>query len=188
MNNRTEKHIMSKSKLVKIAIVGPESTGKSTLSEELASHLDTIVVPEFAREYCKGLNRSYTLEDEVNIFHGQLLLEKQMEPFARHNILICDTMVMTVKIWCDHLFGHTPESILSELKKQYYDLYLLMDIDLPWEDDELRDFPNLRTHFMEVWHRELKGIDANYVLISGLGNQRLENAIEAVDDFLKGDK
>jgi len=175
---------MDKSKLVKIAIVGPESTGKSTLSKALASHFDTIVVPEFAREYCKGLNRNYTLEDEVNIFNGQLLLEKQMTPFARNNILVCDTMVLTVKIWCDHLFGHTPETILSELKNQSYDLYLLMDIDLPWEDDELRDFPNLRSHFMEVWHKELKEIKANYTLISGLEAHRFQNALTVVNSFL----
>lgn len=179
---------MDKSKLVKIAIVGPESTGKSTLSKTLASHLDTVVVPEFAREYCKGLNRNYTLEDEINIFHGQLLLEKQMTPFARNNILLCDTMVLNVKIWCDHLFGYTPESILSKLENQSYDLYLLMDIDLPWEDDELRDFPNLRSHFMEVWHKELKGIDANYTLISGLGDQRFQNAVAVVNSFLKSSK
>jgi NadR type nicotinamide-nucleotide adenylyltransferase len=179
---------MDKSKLVKIAVVGPESTGKSTLSADLASHFDTIVVPEFAREYCKDLNRSYTLEDEMNIFHGQLLLDKKMLPLARQQLIFCDTMVMTVKIWCDHLFGYTPESILSDLEKQSYDLYLLMDIDLPWEDDELRDFPHLRAHFMEVWHKELKEIGANYALISGLEGQRLENAIAVVNNFLAKDK
>jgi NadR type nicotinamide-nucleotide adenylyltransferase len=179
---------MDKSKIVKIAVVGPESTGKSTLSAGLASHFDTIVVPEFAREYCKDLNRSYTLEDEINIFNGQLALEKTLLPLARQQLLFCDTMVLTVKIWCDHLFGYTPESILSNLEKQSYDLYLLMDIDLPWEDDELRDFPHLRTHFMNVWHKELKAIGANYVLISGEGSQRLENAITEVSNFLENKK
>jgi NadR type nicotinamide-nucleotide adenylyltransferase len=169
---------------LKIAIVGPESTGKSTVATKLATHFDTISVPEFARGYCKGLNRNYTLEDEVNIFYGQLSLEEMMKPFARNNLLFCDTMVLTVKIWCDHLFGTTPKSILSDLKNQSYDLYLLMDIDLPWEDDELRDFPNLRNHFLEIWHKELKEIEANYVLISGLGDQRFENASNAVKQFL----
>lgn len=175
---------MDNKQLYKIAIVGPESTGKSTIATKLASHFDTISVPEFAREYCKDLNRNYTLEDEVNIFYGQLALEEQMKPFAKNNLLFCDTMVLTVKIWCDHLFGATPESILVDLKKQSYDLYLLMDIDLPWEDDELRDFPNLRAHFMEIWHRELKDIGANYVVVSGLGANRFENARAAVEHFL----
>lgn len=179
---------MDKSKVVKIAVVGPESTGKSTISADLASHFDTIVVPEFAREYCQDLNRRYTLEDEINIFHGQLALEKKLLPFSRQQLLFCDTMVLNVKIWCDHLFGYTPESILSDLKKQSYDLYLLMDIDLPWEDDELRDFPHLRSHFMKVWHKELNEIGANYALISGVGSLRLENAITQVNDFLENKK
>src|SRR5690606_18878458 len=135
----------------KIAIVGPESTGKSTITTELASRFDTISIPEFAREYCKELNRSYTLEDEVNIFHGQLALEDALSPKARNNLLFCDTMVLTVKIWCDHLFGSTPAPIIDKLRNKVYDLYLLMDIDLPWEDDELRDFPELRSHFMRIW-------------------------------------
>jgi NadR type nicotinamide-nucleotide adenylyltransferase len=176
---------MDNNQPLKIAIVGPESTGKSTITTELASHFDTISVPEFAREYCKGLNRSYTLEDEVNIFHGQLSLEQELLPHARNNLLFCDTMVLTVKIWCDHLFGFTPKSIVDKLRNKVYDLYLLMDIDLPWEDDELRDFPELRSHFMKVWHKELKEIDANYVKISGLGKQRFENASIAVENFLK---
>jgi NadR type nicotinamide-nucleotide adenylyltransferase len=175
---------MDKSLPYKVAIVGPESTGKSTIATQLASQYDTIVVPEFAREYCKGLNRKYTLQDEVNIFYGQLSLEKKLTPLAKNDLLFCDTMVLTVKIWCDHLFGATPESILADLKKQYYDFYLLMDIDLPWEDDELRDFPNLRAHFMEVWHKELKEIGANYMVISGSGTDRVENARIAVEQFL----
>lgn len=169
----------------KIAIVGPESTGKSTITTKLASHFDTISVPEFAREYCKDLNRNYTLEDEVNIFYGQLSLEEELLSDLGNNLVFCDTMVLTVKIWCDHLFGFTPDSILAELKNKVYDLYLLMDIDIPWEDDELRDFPELRTHFMEIWHNELKAIDANYIVISGLGKQRFDNASVAVEQFLK---
>ncbi len=168
----------------KIAVVGPESTGKSTIATHLASHFDTISVPEFAREYCKGLNRNYTLEDEINIFYGQRALEEELLPDARNQLLFFDTMVLTVKIWCDHLFDFTPDSLLAELKETSYDLYLLMDIDLPWQDDELRDFPELRSHFMGIWHEELKAIDANYVVISGLGKQRFENARNAVQQFL----
>lgn len=177
---------MDYSQPLKIAIVGPESTGKSTITTKLASHFNTIGVPEFAREYCKDLNRTYTLEDEINIFYGQLSLEEKLSADAQHNLLFCDTMVLTVKIWCDHLFGFTPDSIIEDLKDTAYDLYLLMDIDLPWQDDELRDFPKLRAHFMDIWHKELKEIDANYVVISGLGKKRNENAINAVQQFLKG--
>ena len=171
-------------KPIKIAIVGPESTGKSTIAEALATAYDTVCVPEYSRYYCEGLNREYTLQDELNIFYGQLAVEKSLVPLARHGLIFCDTMFLTVKIWCDHLFGHTPQPVLNAVQVADYDLYLLMDLDLPWQDDPLRDFPNLRGHFMQVWHDELKAVGANYEVISGLGDDRLQNAMKAVKGFL----
>ncbi len=167
-------------KLIKIAIVGPESTGKSIMTETLAAHFDTVCVPEYARQYCEGLDRKYTLEDELAIFHGQQALEQSMIPRARHNLLFCDTMILTVKIWCDHLFGYTPQVVLDALQKADYDLYLLMDIDLPWQDDPLRDFPEDREYFMDIWLRELQSLGVSYEIISGLGDQRLKNALAAI--------
>ena len=175
---------MNSNQLIRIAVVGPESTGKSTIANELAAHFNTVCVPEFAREYCKDLNRNYTLEDEVNIFYGQLALEERLSPLALNNVIICDTMVLTVKIWCDHLFGATPAPLLTKISDLSYDFYLLMDIDLPWEDDELRDFPDLRQHFMSIWHQELQNIGAHYQLISGVGEHRFKNAKKAVEELL----
>ncbi|MFD2594192.1 AAA family ATPase [Sphingobacterium griseoflavum] len=168
---------MHKDSIVKIAVVGPESTGKSTVARNLANHIGTVCVPEYARYYCEGLNRQYTLQDEVNMFYGQLALEDALVPLAKQNILICDTTILTVKIWCDHLFGDTPKEVTNEIRSREYDLYLLMDIDLPWQDDPLRDFPNDRAHFMEIWKKELDAISAKYTVISGLDGKRLENAL-----------
>ncbi|MEY5068310.1 MAG: hypothetical protein RLZ47_172 [Bacteroidota bacterium] len=168
----------------KIAIVGPESTGKSTISPMLAEHYETVWVPEYAREYCEKLSVPCTWEDEINMFRGQLELEKELLPKA-NKILICDTTFITVKIWSDQMFGKAPQEVLDELPKHPYDFYLLMNIDLPWEDDPLRDFPNMREHFMEVWHRELQELGANYTVISGQAEERLENAVRAIDHFLK---
>jgi NadR type nicotinamide-nucleotide adenylyltransferase len=171
-------------KVIKIAVVGPESTGKSTMASYLAEKLDTVCVPEYARFYCQKLNKQYTLQDEVNMFYGQLALEEALTSSASNNLLICDTTILTVKIWSDHLFGHTPVKVTDEISLRKYDLYLLMDIDLPWEDDPLRDFPNEREHFMKVWKKELSSIEANYSIVSGLENQRLENGLKAVKSFL----
>jgi NadR type nicotinamide-nucleotide adenylyltransferase len=168
----------------KIAIVGPESTGKSTISPMLAEHYETVWVPEYAREYCEKLSAPCTWEDEINMFRGQLELEKELLPKA-NKILICDTTFITVKIWSDQMFGKAPQEVIDELAKHPYDFYLLMNIDLPWEDDPLRDFPNMREHFMEVWHRELQELGANYSVISGQAEERLENAVRAIDHFLK---
>ena len=169
----------------KIAIVGPESTGKSTMSAYLAKHYQTVWVPEYAREYCEKLTEPPTWQDEVNMFYGQLALEKNILPQAANDILICDTTFITVKIWSDQMFGKSPQEVLDELPKHPYDLYLLLDIDLPWEDDPLRDFPHMREHFMQVWHQELQQINANYVVISGSDVERYDNAVAVIDVFLQ---
>jgi len=172
-----------KSEIKKIAIVGPESTGKSTMSAFLAEHYHTVWVPEYAREYCEKLTEPSTWQDEINMFYGQLVLEQEYLPKA-NKILICDTTFITVKIWSDEMFGRSPQEVLDELPKHPYDLYLLLSIDLPWEDDPLRDFPNMREHFMDVWHKELKDLNANYVTISGVGQERYESAVKVIDRFL----
>lgn len=168
----------------KIAIVGPESTGKSTLSAQLAEHYNTVWVPEYAREYCGKLTAPCTWEDEINMFRGQLKLEEKLLPLAKR-LLICDTTFITVKIWSDYMFGQSPREVLDKLPLHPYDFYLLMDIDLRWEEDPLRDFPHMREHFMGVWHKELKALNAEYHLISGSDSQRLKNAIQIIDPYLK---
>jgi NadR type nicotinamide-nucleotide adenylyltransferase len=169
--------------IVKIAIVGGESTGKSTLSAYLAEHYHTVWVPEYAREYCEKLTEPPTWQDEINMFEGQLALENSLISQA-NRILICDTTFITVKIWSDHMFGQAPQQVIDELTRHHYDFYLLLNIDLPWQDDPLRDFPDKREHFMRVWHQELKALNATYALISGIGSARYQNAIQALDTFL----
>ena len=169
--------------LQKIAIVGPESTGKSTMALHLAKTLKTICVPEYARYYCQHLDRNYTLADEVNMFYGQTALENaviSMDP----NLIICDTTILTVKIWCDYLFKQTPKEVTDEITKREYDFYLLMDIDLPWQDDPLRDFPNEREYFFGIWKKELEALGAKYQVINGQGNDRLENGVKAAKNYL----
>ena len=82
------------------------------------------------------------------------------------------------------MFGETPQIVLDGLKQKPYDFYLLLDIDLPWQEDPLRDFPHMREHFMQVWQKELKTLKANYIIVNGIEN-RLQNAITAINDFLK---
>lgn len=167
----------------KIAIVGPESTGKSTLTKLLAKHYHTLWVAEFARYYCAALTAACTLQDEINMFHGQLALEESVLAMAETDFIFCDTTILTVKIWSDEMLGETPLIVLEALQERTYDLYLLLDIDLPWQEDPLRDFPHMREHFMSIWSKELDNLGANYVLINGI-EDRLQKAIAAVDLFL----
>ncbi|HWZ15482.1 MAG TPA: ATP-binding protein [Mucilaginibacter sp.] len=172
-----------KSDILKIAIVGPESTGKSTMSAYLANHYHTVWVPEFARGYCEKLTAPPTWQDEINMFYGQLALEKELLPKA-NKLLICDTTFITVKIWSDQIFGKSPQEVLDELPKHPYDLYLLLSIDLPWQDDPLRDFPHMREHFMAIWHKELQALNAQYEVITGTGTERYNSAVKVIDNFL----
>jgi len=167
----------------KIAVVGPESTGKSTITQQLARHYRTAWVAEYARYYCAALTEPCTLQDEINMFHGQVALEESVLATAEKDFIFCDTTFLTVKIWSDEMMGETPQIVLDALPQRPYDLYLLMDIDLPWQEDPLRDFPHLREHFMQIWHKELQSLNANYTIISGV-EDRFENALKAVDHFL----
>lgn len=168
----------------KIAIVGPESTGKSTLTKLLAKHYNTLWVPEFARYYCAALTAPCTMQDEINMFHGQQALEESILAIAEQELIFCDTTFLTVKIWSDEMLGETPQLVLDALPLRTYDHYLLLNIDLPWQEDPQRDFPHMREHFMAIWHKELKNLGADYVVISGI-EDRLQNAITAIDNFLE---
>ncbi|UKJ07595.1 AAA family ATPase [Solitalea lacus] len=170
------------STIKKFAIIGPESTGKSTMAQYLATYFNTVWVPEYAREYCEGLDRDCTMEDEINMFYGQLALEEKLIPQA-NNLLICDVTVLTVKIWCDEVFGFTPDFVVEEIKNRHYDHYLLMDIDNPWEEDPLRNFPEKREFFFEVYKKELEAIKATYTIIKGQGQQRFDNGVNAILAF-----
>lgn len=118
------------------------------------------------------------------MFYGQIALEEAILHSSRNNLVFCDTTILTVKIWSDHLFGTTPKEVTDEISDRPYDLYLLMDIDLPWIDDPLRDFPNEREHFKQIWIRELHALEANYTIISGQGGERFTNALKTTNDFL----
>ncbi len=173
---------MNKS-IKKIAIVGPESTGKSTISQALAKYYQVPWVPEYARYYCAALTDECTLQDEINMFHGQVALEEAILANAETDFIICDTTFLTVKIWSDEILGSTPAIVLNALKTRTYDFYVLLDIDLPWQEDPLRDFPHKREHFMSVWHKELQDLQADYVVVGGI-ETRLQNSITAINKFL----
>ncbi len=133
-----------KSEILKIAIVGPESTGKSTMSAFLANHYQTVWVPEFAREYCEKLTEPPAWQDEINMFYGQLALEEEYSCQRANQTPDPRYYFHHRKNMADQMFGRSPQEVLNELPEHPYDLYLLLNIDLPWQDDPLRDFPNMR--------------------------------------------
>jgi nicotinamide riboside kinase len=150
------------------------------LTKELAKNYNTKYVRECARNYIKNLNRDYNYFDLFVIARKQLDTEKQREKLA-HRYLFCDTELTVLKIWSLHRYKKCHPWILSKLDEIKYDLYLLCDIDLPWEFDPLREHPNLRKHFFNLYKRELTSRNLPFVVISGKGNKRTQNAIDAVD-------
>lgn len=163
----------------KIAITGPESTGKSTLSEALAAAFGTVWVPEFAREYLETLGRSYEESDLLRIAKGQIELQEKLEARAS-KYLICDTELLVMKIWSEHKYGRCHPWILKKLEEMEYDLYILPYIDIPWEDDPLREHPDLREHFYKKYKAELVSRKANFIEVHGSLENRLRQAIIAV--------
>jgi NadR type nicotinamide-nucleotide adenylyltransferase len=168
---------------MRVAITGPESTGKSTLASALADHYNTSWVPEYARDYLNKLNRPYTYEDVEKIAIGQIELEDKLASTAI-KVLFCDTELIVIKIWLEYKYNKVPDWIEEEIKKRQYDLILLCDIDIPWEPDPLRENPDLRKFFFDWFVKEIKANQFKYIVISGSEKQRLESAIIAIDQII----
>jgi len=169
--------------LKKVAIVGPESTGKSVLSEKLAAYFQTEWAPEYARAYLESLGRPYTREDLAKIARGQLAVEDELIKKA-NRVLICDTNLVVIKIWSDVKYGECDRWIVEEMESRHYDLYLLTYIDLPWEYDPLREHPDMREYLFEKYESVLKRMSAPFVVIEGDYVERFEKAKTAIERLL----
>ncbi|MBI3137939.1 MAG: ATP-binding protein [Sphingobacteriales bacterium] len=184
--------------LKKIVVIGPESTGKSTLCEQLAQHYETTWCPEYAREFLLTNGTSYEFDDLLSIAKGQLALEdeytsrleQQSEPLLEsggHLPLFIDTDMYVMKVWSEFVFNKCHRFILDQVGQRNYDLYLLCHTDLPWVEDELREYPDLYTR--QKLGRIYKDILVNQSLpwaeISGSYEERLQKAIKAVDAVIR---
>ncbi|MCX6230771.1 MAG: ATP-binding protein [Bacteroidetes bacterium] len=167
----------------RIAITGPESTGKSQLAEELAAHYHTLFVAEYAREYIEKLDRQYTYDDVLEIAKGQLLRENEAAN-AANALLFCDTDFTVTKIWCDYKYKQCHDWINGQFVSHTYDIYLLCSTDLPWEYDAQRENPNEREELFQHYLKTLTDNGFPFAIINGTGAERLQNAIKAVDKLI----
>ena len=169
----------------RIVIIGPESTGKSTLCAELAQHYQTVWCPEYARAYLENNGTDYTYKDLLKISEGQLALEESLADNAGNNLYFIDTNMYVMKVWCEYVFNNCHSFILEQIAERKYDLYLLCNIDLPWAYDELREYPDEapRKELYEIYKELLQNQDTPWNEISGTGAERLNAAIHAVEQF-----
>jgi len=180
--------------LKKIVVIGPESTGKSTLCGYLADYYNTLWCPEFAREYLLENGTAYTIDDLITIAKGQLdavqkytkALQSQIDQTGIVKLLIVDTDMYVMKVWAEYVFGTCPTFILNEINKQDYDLYLLCKPDIPWVKDELREYPDEkpRQELFQIYKDILINQQTPWVEISGGFETRNQKAVAAIDALL----
>lgn len=172
---------------VKIVVIGPESTGKSTLTKQLAAYFNAPFVAEFAREYLEARpTRNYELAD-LELIAREQVARTNIALAAKPKLLFCDTDLVTLHIWALDKFDQEIFFVAENLLPQKADLYLLCAPDLPWQPDPLREDAKRRDTLFEWNVLSLKAIDAQVVIITGEGEMRLENAIQKINYFLKND-
>ena len=168
----------------KIAITGPESTGKTWLAENLSQHFKAGLVEEYSRQYFQNREYRYDISDLDKIADGQLKNEEKMVNQG-NQILICDTDMMSIKIWSEVVFSTTSDYVENLVNNHNYDLYLLCNLDVDWEQDTLRKNYHNRQYIYNLFVNELKKRSLKYFVVEGKGNKRYNNAVELINNNLQ---
>src|SRR5690606_2690257 len=177
---------LERRKLIKIALVGPESTGKTTLAKLLATHFNTTWAREFLREFAEEKlqkeNKMVTWADLPAIVNGQIAVEKEAENGA-NTFVFCDTNLLQTKIYSE-LYFETIPGFLKEISEQC-DLYILTDIDVEWEKDNVRDAPFERENHLNYFKKRLTELKKPFIFISGDENKRFKIAVNLMNELKK---
>lgn len=175
-----------KTNIIKIALFGPESTGKTTLAKQLADYYETEWVPEFARDYLQEKweeNQHICVADDMMpIAYGQTALENEKLSTAK-KYLFCDTNLMVTKVFSEMYYGFCDPLLNEAALKHEYDLFFLTDIDVPWEKDDIRDTPNGRETVFSVFRQTLLDNKKPFITLSGNKKSRLAKAAAIVADL-----
>jgi NadR type nicotinamide-nucleotide adenylyltransferase len=165
----------------KVAIIGPECTGKTTLASQLANHFSTIWIPEYARNYIENLNHKYTFADVEQIAKYQYL-QISAKYSGANKFVFFDTDLIITKVWFEVVFDKLPGWIDDVIKNNNFSTYLLCDTSLPWIPDNVRENGGEMRDILYNKYREyLDYYGFKYFVVSGLGNDRLKNAIDCLN-------
>lgn len=160
-------------KLVKLAIVGPESSGKTSLAQALAAEWNEPFVEEYAREYLETIGRNYNQDDLLEIAKGQLDREYVAAEKANH-FLICDTNTLVIKIWAEVRFGRAQNWIERQFLEKPYQLYILCGHEnIEWEEDELREHPDERAMLYDLYKKALVRAGKQFIEVDGTNEERM---------------
>lgn len=172
--------------MIKIAITGPESTGKTTLSKELADHFQVDWFPEYARKYLNQTEGNYKEHDLPKIALAQE--EERSKHKFNDNIQLFDTENLVIKIWSVFKYGRVNSEIERLLIGQHYDHYLLCSPQgIEWEEDPLREHPDKREELFELYKKELKNRKLPFTVLEGTLERRLQQSIEIIEDIALSD-
>jgi NadR type nicotinamide-nucleotide adenylyltransferase len=168
-------------------LTGSESVGKTTLAAQLAQHYEVLAVPEFVREYAAQKGAPLDFRDHGPIAKGQMALEDTYlarAAAAGHRLLLQDTDLVSTVTYCHHYFGRCPAFIEEAAIARRPALYLLLDIDVPWVDDGVRDRGERRDEMQQLFVDTLTRFAAPVALLRGSWDVRLQTAVRLIDSLL----
>jgi len=171
----------------RVVLIGSESTGKTTLARQLAEHYGVEWVPEFVRDYADRKEGALVFDDHAPIARGQIALEDEYRVRAAERaapLLLQDTDLLSTAIYCAHYYGKCPIWITDAASARRPDLYLLLDIDIPWSPDVQRDRGHLRNEMQGLFREAVEQSGVPFVVISGDRDERFNDARAAIDDLL----
>ncbi len=170
-----------------ICVTGPEATGKSILSEQLASRLHCPMVPEFARHYLNTLSRAYREDDLEEILQGQIKQEERAISEAGNGPVVCDTGPEVIWVWSYFKYGRVSPFIEETAAQRAYPATLLLDIDLPWSPDPLRENPSIdeRRELLRIYRKLLTRLGRPFTLVSGHGEKRVKEALRSIPALIR---
>jgi NadR type nicotinamide-nucleotide adenylyltransferase len=169
--------------VIRVVLTGSESTGKSTLAQTLAEHYDAPLVPEFVRGFAERKNGPIEFGDHGPIARGQMALED--EHMARASRLVVqDTDLLSTVVYCEHYFGACPEWVRDAAAARRPDLYLLMEIDVPWIADGVRDRGERREELQQLFRNAVAASETAVAVVRGSWGERLQRAVDSIDELL----
>lgn len=164
-----------------MVITGVESTGKSTLCAQLAKEYNGLFVPEYARLYLNENGTNYEAEDIYKIAKKMIAQREELYDLEASSIVFFDTDLINIKIWLEYEGKAVPDWIIAAIKREKFDLYFLMNIDISWQADPLRKNKLNRVELFQLFEKNLQSFSIPYHLISGVGNSRLNLAKQYID-------